>query len=132
MGLQVNRTNPSFWKQLRQAKGFTKKQIAVGFPRGKAGSVQYPDGTALLDVVTSNEYGTDTAPPRPFVRTTAKILPEKTKPLIRDLTLKIQEGKIAPEAAVGQIGAVAQAEMQRVISEWTTPPNAPSTSRDAS
>ena len=71
-GGTVEHKNPGFVDQVVQAFD-DPPDIAIGFPMGKASSIQYPDGTPLIDVAVYNNYGTFNKdgsvhiPPRPFM-----------------------------------------------------------------
>lgn len=57
------------WKRAMQAcKILDGKGVKVGI---LAGAGQDPEGTDLVEIAAYNEFGTDTAPSRPFIRTTA-------------------------------------------------------------
>lgn len=110
-----------------------KFSIAVGFPAGKVGSIQYPDGTPLIDVAVYNNYGTFNKdgtvhiPPRPFLDVGGLKAVEKTKALRIDLMRRVNEGQIPLEEAADIIGAKAASVVRLTIRNFSDPPNAEST-----
>lgn len=71
-----------------------------------------------------NEFGTQKIPSRPFLRFSLDTFGQDAwLPELADL---LREG-VAPEVALNRVGLQAQADIRRVIEEWASPPNAPST-----
>jgi len=109
--------------------------IAIGFPMGKASSIQYPDGTPLIDVAVYNNYGTFNKdgsvhiPPRPFMDIGGFNASIQTKSLRKALIRRVREGKIQFEQAADIIGAKAAVIMKNTIRDLKDPPNAPYTIR---
>ena len=84
---------------------------------------KYPDGTPVPLVAFWNEYGTRTAPSRPFFRDTI----EQNKKNWSDMTKRgIAKGLPITEI-LGLVGLQMQTDVQTAIMTWTDPPNAPST-----
>lgn len=109
--------------------------IVIGFPMGKASSIQYPDGTPLIDVAVYNNYGTFNEdgsvhiPARPFMDIGGFKASVQLKPLIKKLIRAVREGKIPFEQAANILGAKAAAIMKNTIRDLKEPPNAPYTIR---
>lgn len=128
----VKHKNPGFIKKVVQALGVFP-QIAIGFPRGKATSTLYPDGTPVVDVAVWNNYGTYNEdgsvaiPARPFLDTGAMSAVQETKNMRKALIREVRNGRIDQEVAANMIGAKASAIVKRTIRDWKKPPNAPST-----
>lgn len=131
-GGQIRHSNPGFLKKIMQSFE-DPPDIAIGFPAGKTTSVQYPDGTPVIDVAVYNNYGTFNEdgtvhiPPRPFLDVGGIRASEETKQMRIALMRKIREGQIDMEHAADMIGAKAAAIMKRTIRDFDDPPNAPST-----
>lgn len=131
-GGSVRHTRPNYVKRL--VSSFSNPpDIAVGFPIGKATSVQYPDGTPVIDVAVYNNYGTFNEdgsvhiPPRPFLDIGGLRAVEETKIMRKTLLQKVREGQMSMEQAADMIGAKAAAVMKNTIRDLNVPPNAPST-----
>lgn len=100
--------------------------VSVGFPESK----KYPDGTDLLVVAASNEFGTTDGriPERSFLR--AGILEKKN--VIKDFwkkgkAAKLLMGELPPEKALSLLGLQGQTIVQNKIRAIQDPPNAEST-----
>ena len=131
-GGSVEHKEPGFVEKLVNALD-DPPDIAIGFPMGKASSIQYPDGTPLLDVAVYNNYGTfnedgsEHIPARPFMDIGGFNAAVGTKKIRKALLQKVREGKIKMEVAANMIGAKAAAIMKNAIRDLKEPPNAPST-----
>ena len=84
---------------------------------------KYPDGTPVPLVAFWNEYGTRTAPSRPFFRDTI----EQNKKNWSDMTKRgIAKGLPITEI-LGLVGLQMQTDIQTAIMTFADPPNAAST-----
>ncbi len=92
-----------------------------------AGEHKDADGLTVVDVAIFNEFGTSRAPERPFLRTSAAELMPIISRLHEKLLAAIVLGKTTVDKGLDLVGLTAQAHIKRVIRDWTTPPNAPST-----
>ena len=92
-----------------------KAHVRVGVLEGS----KYPDGTNVASVAFWNEYGTRTAPPRPFFRDTIKNEKQNWSALA---TKAIRMGYTV-EHMLGLVGAQMQTDIQHSIMTWTSPPN---------
>lgn len=110
-------------------KNFDGMVIAIGFPRSlrTRNSAKYPNGTSVVDVAIWNNFGTDTIPSRPFMQKSKPEIILNTKKMRLDLMRKVRAGQIGAMKAADQIGAIAASVVQRVITRFNNPPNAPST-----
>ena len=81
---------------------------------------RYPDGTSVASVAFWNEYGTKTAPARPFFRDTIK---EKKQTWVALATQAIKAGYTV-DHMLGLVGAQMMTDVQFSIMTFTTPPNA--------
>jgi len=106
-------------KGLQKAAG---KEIAVGFPAGKAQA--YPDGTSVIDVAAAHVYGVG-VPQRDFMALAKPAIAEKTKDLLTGIAkATTAEGA---EKLQNAAGLVAQECIREAIIALEDPPNAPAT-----
>ncbi len=104
--------------------GFGKSYVTVGVHED-AGS--YPDGTPVAEVAIYNEFGTENAPERSFMRSTMKETQQRRKEWTRQALQKVIQGKIGETKALEMIGMRMQVAVQNKIKSNVPPPNAPST-----
>lgn len=99
---------------------------------GILGAGTYPDGTNIAQVGVWLEYGTTEKgeggngyhiPPRPFLRNTAR----KQRKEWRKLFLEGKRQGRSTEQVLKVIGARMAGDIRKAISNFTDPPNAPST-----
>ena len=81
---------------------------------------KYPDGTSVASVAFWNEYGTKTAPARPFFRDTIK----QEKSNWSALATKAIRAGYTVEHMLGLVGAQMQTDVQLSIMTFSNPPNA--------
>ena len=130
-GGSITEKNPKAIDNIKET--FKPFDIVIGFPIGKATSIQYPDGTPLIDVAVYNNYGTFNEdgsvhiPARPFMDLGGMKASEGTKKIALVLLKKVREGKTDLDTAANMIGAKAAAIMKNTIRDLDEPPNAPST-----
>lgn len=123
--------NPNAIEDIKEV--FEPVDIAIGFPMGKATSIQYPNGTPLIDVAVYNNYGTFNEdgsvhiPARPFMDIGGFKASLEIKPLVKMLAKKVLEGKTTLHVAANILGAKAAAIMKNTIRDLDEPPNAPAT-----
>lgn len=87
---------------------------------GVLDNTKYPDGTSVASVAFWNEYGTKTAPPRPFFRDTIKQKKDEWSNLARQ---GIRVG-YSIDKVLGLVGSKMQSDIQLSIMTWKAPPNA--------
>ena len=123
---------PNAIKELiRRMKGVP--QIAVGFPRGKATSAQYPNGVSVLDVAFYNNFGTKTKsgkqhiPARRFMDIGGKKASIELSGPIQKMTKAVANGKMMMADMGEMVGMKAVAIFQKEITDLSEPPNAAST-----
>ena len=109
----------SLEKKLSEIK---KRQIAVGFPKGKCQA--YPDGTSVIDVATQHVFGIG-VPERNFMEMAEKGIRKKTKPILRAIYKSDNQTEVG--SLQNMAGQVAADEIKRAIVELTFPPNSPIT-----
>lgn len=103
-------------KVLKDADG---RAVKVGI-LGSAGSAQ-------VQKAMFNEFGTETIPERPFMRTTFATRQGKYAFALQRALEKVVEGKMTIEQALGLIGLEAVKDVQTTITMLREPPNAEST-----
>lgn len=81
----------------------------------------------VAQVAMMNEFGTETAPERSFIRSTMSAIRKKLKLTIKKLSRKIVDGKIDKHAALGLVGEFVITHIKDTITDGVPPPNAPST-----
>ena len=130
-GGSVEHKNAGYLEKVEKA--FEPIDIVIGFPVGKATSIQYPDGTPLIDVAVYNNYGTfnedgsEHIPARPFMDIGGFKASIGTKAIARRLMAKVREGQMDLDTAANMIGAKAAAILKKTIRDLDEPPNAPYT-----
>ena len=77
----------------------------------------------VAEYAMHNEYGTDTIPPRPALRTTHDDCEEEWFELLENLI----DGGEEPEQALRAVGEQAVNAVMRAIEDWSDPPNKQST-----
>lgn len=105
-------------KMLDKYRNAEKATVKVGI----MGNKTYPDGELVAAVGAANEYGTKTAPARPFFRSTIannrEVLPEMIASLLK---------RHDPETVLRLVGEHMSDELKQAVMTWTDPPNAQST-----
>lgn len=102
-----------------------RASVEVGVPAGP----KYPDGTSVAQVFAYVEFGTETIPERPALRTGLKRALPGAKALNRSNLKAVIDGRMAAGIALGQLGEYAVGEVRRAMIEGPWEPNAPSTIR---
>jgi len=96
------------------------KSVRVGFLEGNT----EPDGTPVAQAAAWAEFGTKSAPPRPFFRNAL----EKAKPELPGITAKIAKAaNYDANVILGRLGEYMQGEIQQTIIELTEPALSPLT-----
>lgn len=111
-------------KQLKKAKG--KPHVAVGV-LGQDGGKRHEDSVAtIVDVASWNEFGTDTAPARSFLRSVYEQDVAKFLSIMRRVRMQVATGKMSIKDALELVGIYAQAQVQKKITDGGDPyiPNA--------
>lgn len=86
-------------------------------------------GADLLDIAIYNEFGTETIPPRPFIRDFAEKNGKVLGQAMDRVATAVQEGRMGVDAALDQLGAFAEKHQKAHLQQskkWAEP-NAPST-----
>lgn len=94
--------------------------IEVGYPEGSDGDI--------LQKAVFNHYGTSRGiPARPFLLNAIRKNGSKYMSLLKSGAARILRGEITTRPILGQLGGLAQGDVQDEIITLRTPPNAPST-----
>ncbi|VVE07455.1 hypothetical protein [Pandoraea terrigena] len=96
-----------------------KKGLAVGILEGST----YPGGESTATVAFLDEYGSESSPPRPFMRITADT---KSDMWTKALAVRLKAGDDM-DSALRNVGELAVATMKGVIASGVGPANAEST-----
>ena len=96
------------------------KHVRVGFLE----SATYPDGTNVAQVAFWNEYGTITAPPRPFFRT---MIASESPSWPGLMARAAKNYNYDADLVLAFMGTKISEDLQQSIVGWTDPANAPST-----
>lgn len=99
------------------------KEVVVGF---QAGQDDYEDGTSLVEVAARNEFGSDTVPPRPFMKQSFETHEQQLKKVCQEAAKGVCNGGSVQEA-LNQIGVAAKGAIQEEIRDGDFAPNSLST-----
>ena len=102
------------------AKDMGGGSVRVGFLEGAT----YPDGTPVAAVAFWNEFGTATAPPRPFFRTTIENESPQWPAMMAGAA---KHYDYDGDKVLMLMGEKIKEQIQGSINGWSTPPNAEST-----
>lgn len=94
--------------------------VKVGF----IGGATYPDGTPVAQVAFWNEYGTTTAPPRPFFRT---MIANESPGWAVMMSKAAKHFDYSGAEVLKFMGLKISEQLQQSIVGWQSPPNAPYT-----
>src|SRR5262245_26667576 len=126
---KITQRNPGWLEELMDRyRG--NEVLAIGYPIGtEATSTRYPDGTDVLLVAATNNFGSvdGHVPRRAFMEDGAVKSHQATAPLIPALICRVNAGTLSKPQALRILGPVAVAQHQAAITEMDSPPNAPST-----
>jgi hypothetical protein len=126
MGVEIEDVDNGYNELVKRVFQERRPVLEIGILDG---SKAYPGGggATVSDVGTWNEFGTDTIPPRSFIRAWF----DEAEPRMRDGLSKLMQsvlmGKRTAENALELLGLKAVGEIQERISAGVPPPNAPST-----
>lgn len=96
-----------------------KPVVKVGLP---SQSNPYPDGTSVIMVGVTHEFGLGNVPERSFLRSTVFENRREYLKFLKKLAVKIIDGKISTEKALGLLGLKVQNDVQAKITDIDTPP----------
>ena len=118
MKVQYKRKRHTTVALLSGVKGH--KSVKVGFLASKANQQD-------VDKAVYNNYGTSTTPPRPFFDNAMTDNKKKYINAMRVSAPKILRGETNVSTVTSKLGAMAQGDIQREITDLRTPPNSEST-----
>jgi hypothetical protein len=123
---QKNGGLEEFGRRLEKAKRRRGYKVKVGLPTGSA---DYPDGTSVIMVGTIHEFGSSdgTIPERSFLRSAMETHKREHQKMIRKLAEAVSSGKQSPEKAMALLGTKAAADVSRMVTDLSSPPNRPAT-----
>lgn len=128
MSVRIKQTNPNWLKRLerRYDKDYA---IKVGYPASKTKSIEYPDGTSLVQVAMLNNFGSSSQniPARPFMRLAKPAAIKVIKKPLKKMTHFLNTGKMTKKRMAEILAPLAVAEFKKTITNLREPPNAPST-----
>lgn len=107
-------------KDLANKLGKKHPTITAGFYKGSL----YSDGTPIAQVAFWNEFGTETSPPRAFMRRTVKENKKKWEEWL--IKYALEQGLSIKEAGK-KVAVLMKGGIQQMITDLDTPPNAQST-----
>jgi hypothetical protein len=106
----------------RMGKG--EQRVLVGVPSGAGNE---PDGPSLAQVAAWTEFGTSTAPERPFMRGgIRKALPAVSRTAARDLAA-VAEGRKTMHGALEMAGVIGAGSVKEYMNGPHFVPNSPAT-----
>ena len=117
------------WKKIsKNLKLINKSYTKVGI-QGNAGSHEdgKEGGATIVMVGVYNEFGTQSIPARPFMRTSIEEKKNEIKKIQDSQYSKILQGKQTVKKALGVLGNYMVGQVQEKIKSIDTPPNAEST-----
>lgn len=112
---------------ITEAKKNRKPFIKVGILSGTGEHPKGKHGQTMAEVGWWNEFGTETIPERPFLRTGLREKITKYRMILNNGMKKILVGSMSSEQVLGILGVAAVADVQMKIIAIQSPPNAPST-----
>lgn len=121
--LQTIKLTPEGKKFLDSIEKLCKLEVAVGYQAGKD---DYDDGTSLVEVAARNEFGSDTIPPRPFMKQSFETHKEQLKRVCQYAAKSVAAGGDVQQA-LNSIGVAAKGAVQEEIRDGDFAPNAAST-----
>lgn len=116
---------PGFAAALARIRGLDGTVVAVGI-QSSDGSKTDDDGVALVDIATWNEFGTQTIPARPWLRTALDANRKRwTKAASKAIKEVIDGG--TGEAGLRLLGVVMVGDAKESLLDGAWTPNAPAT-----
>nr|WP_314098046.1 hypothetical protein [uncultured Lachnoanaerobaculum sp.] len=107
----------------RMLRELAEKQVRVGFQQGSATE---EDGTDMCDIAMWNEFGTEHAPSRPFLRMSVDENEGKIKDFLKSKKADLIRGASA-EQVLKEIGIFQKDLIQEKITNGSFVPNAQAT-----
>lgn len=120
---QLLNLTPEGKKYIEALEQLSKVEIAVGY---QASRDDYEDGTSLVEVAARNEFGSDTVPPRPFMKQSFETHKDQLLKVCQQAVKNVANGGGVQEA-LNMVGAAAKGAIQEEIRDGDFAPNAAST-----
>ena len=117
-----------FKKSIMQ-KGASAVKVGIVGESGSYDPEQGQEALTVAQVASFMEFGTATAPERPFMRLAILNNSEEIAKLAKVLTAKVLTGEMSREKAMGVLGEFVKSKMVQSIDSNIPPPNEPSTIR---
>ena len=97
-----------------------KGSVKVGVPKG---SNPYPDGTSVIDVAITHEFGYEplNIPQRSFIRSTLNRKRKEYRDLFKKLSKQLFNARINKQKALGLLGTQVQNDVREKITKIKTP-----------
>ena len=89
---------------LAELEAAKRMSVKVGLPKEKVGDKVYGDGTTIMVVGASHEYGAINTPQRSFLRMPFDVHKKEVSEFIRGEFSKVFDGKSTAESALGRVG----------------------------
>lgn len=104
---------------------FDGKVAKIGWFPG----ADYPDGTPVAYVATIHEYGSpaNNIPPRPFMSTTQTERGSEWAKQVGAGAARVSQGRMSADDVLEAVGAMARGDIQKTISQITSPALKPAT-----
>lgn len=125
-GASIRQKNPhALAGLLDKCKELAKRQIACGYPAGKAQA--YPDGTPVASVAAAHVYGNG-VPVRNFMAYAKPGILHVTRPILAEAAKQVVQGDAsAVDALQNAAGLAAVGEIKNAIVQGDYEPNSPVT-----
>ena len=107
--------------------------VLVGFQEGSVTKSQTKDGRkkkaglSMPEIAAANEFGTNTIPARPFMRTSYDENKQRIDKAIQGEYVKITQGKSTVKRSLTALGVFMVDQIKMKIRAIQTPPNSPRT-----
>jgi len=113
------------WNRIKaEIKKMDQAHIKAGL---QAGDMADDGSTTLAEIGAWNEFGTRHIPERPFVRAAVDSNRDRYTRIFANEARKIMAGERSVSVSLGLIGQLVTSDIQKKITEISTPPNAPGT-----
>lgn len=117
----------------RELKKINNSYVLVGFQAGSVTKSQTKDGRkkkaglSMPEIAAANEFGTNTIPARPFMRTSYDENKQRIDRAIQGEYVKITKGKSTVKRSLTALGVFMVDQIKMKIRSIQSPPNSPRT-----
>ena len=105
------------------------KHILGQLEKGEVGVEAGLFDPGLAQIGAYNEYGTKDIPARPFIRTTSDNKRSQWDAFMDKELNDLAKGKGTIKSSLVALGADMETDIKKTITDWKSPPNAPSTQK---